>query len=160
MRAAVDLPVLRKDFMVSEYQIWEARAHGADIILLIVAALDDRRLADLLALTGSLGMTALVEVHDEAEATRAVERGATVIGVNNRNLKTFDVDLETTLELAPRVPDGCDVVCESGLFTAADVARMVDAGVRRFLIGESLMRQDDVAGATRAILGAAPVNRP
>ena len=155
VRAAVDLPVLRKDFMVSEYQIWEARAHGADIILLIVAALDDRRLADLLALTGSLGMTALVEVHDEAEATRAVDLGATVIGVNNRNLKTLDVDTDTFARLAPLIPPSCVRIAESGVRGPDEAALFARAGADAILVGEALVVGGDPVDAVRSMIDAA-----
>ena len=159
-RAACDLPVLRKDFLHDPYQVAEARAWGADCILIIMASVDDTLAAELEDAATHWGMDALIEVHDEGELDRALRLKSQLIGINNRNLKTFDVDLDTTLQLAPRITEGRDVVCESGLFTHDDLARMMDAGVRRFLIGESLMRQDDVTGATRTILGAAPVDRP
>lgn len=159
-RAACDLPVLRKDFLHDPYQVAEARAWGADCILIIMASVDNTLAAELEDAATHWGMDALIEVHDEGELDRALRLKSRLIGINNRNLKTFDVDLETTLQLAPRIPEGRDVVCESGLFTHDDLARIMDAGVRRFLIGESLMRQDDVTGATRTILGAAPVDRP
>ncbi|KRE37182.1 indole-3-glycerol phosphate synthase [Janibacter sp. Soil728] len=155
VRAAVDVPVLRKDFMVSEYQVWEARAHGADIILLIVAALDDRRLADLMALAGSLGMTCLVEVHDEAEAARAVDLGATVIGVNNRNLKTLTVDTDTFARLAPLVPASCVRVAESGVRGPEEAALFARAGADAILVGEALVIGGDPATAVRSMIEAA-----
>ncbi|WP_252973905.1 indole-3-glycerol phosphate synthase TrpC [Janibacter melonis] len=152
-RAAVDVPVLRKDFVVTPYQVWEARAHGADIVLLIVAALDDLQLAELLALTGRLGMTALVEVHDETETVRAVDSGASVIGVNNRNLKTLEVDISTFARLAPLVPDGCVKVAESGVRDVADAAPFAAAGADALLVGEALVTGGDPAAAVAAMRG-------
>lgn len=151
-RAAVDLPVLRKDFMVDPYQIPESRALGADCVLIIMAALDNGLAAELAAAAADHGMDALVEVHDAAEMERALRLNAPMVGVNNRNLKTLTVDLRTTVDLAAMVPDDRLLVAESGLDSPADLERMAAAGARAFLIGESLMRQDDVAAATRAIL--------
>lgn len=153
-RAAVALPALRKDFMIDSYQIVEARALGADCILLIVAALDNGQAMELAAAAHQWGMDVLVEVHDAAELERALRIDADLIGVNNRNLKTLEVDIATTEKLAPLVPSDRVLVCESGLFTRDDLARMAAAGARCFLIGESLMRQDDIAGAVRDLLEA------
>lgn len=155
-RASVGLPVLRKDFVLDPYQVVEARAAGADALLLIVAALGDAQAAELEAAAHGLGMDVLVEVHDEAELERALALRSPLIGVNNRNLKTLAVDLATTERLAPLVPADRLVVCESGIASPDDVARMGDAGVRCFLVGESLMRQADVAMATAALLGKVP----
>jgi indole-3-glycerol phosphate synthase len=151
-RAAVELPVLRKDFMIDPYQIVESRALGADCVLLILAALDDDMARELEDLATSYGMDVLIEVHDAAELERALAMRSPLIGINNRDLKTLETDIETTRRLAPKVPEGRDVVSESGLFTPDNLADMARAGARRFLIGESLMRQDDVAAATAAIL--------
>lgn len=151
-RGAVSLPALRKDFMLDPYQVAEARALGADCILLIVAALEDAQAAELAAAAHSWGMDVLAEVHNAAEMERALKLDIDLVGVNNRNLKTLDVDIATTEELAPLVPADRVLVCESGLFTPADLARMAKAGARCFLIGESLMRQDDIVGAVRELL--------
>lgn len=140
VRAAVSTPVLRKDFMVEPYQFFEARAHGADLVLLIVAALDDVQLADFLSLSEELGMTALVETHTEQEVERAVRVGAEVIGVNNRNLKTLAVDLAQFGRLACLIPDTCTKVAESGIFTVDDARRVRDEGADAILVGEALVK--------------------
>jgi len=151
-RAATRLPVIRKDFMLDPYQVAEARAIGADCILIILAMVDDGCAAELEDAARQWGMDALIEVHDRAELDRAFGLASPLIGVNNRNLKTFETRLETTEALAPHVPEGRHLVAESGLFTPADLARLARAGARSFLIGESLMRAEDVAAATAAIL--------
>jgi indole-3-glycerol phosphate synthase len=151
-RDAVELPVLRKDFMLDPYQIVESRAIGADCVLLIMAALDDALAADLEAAAQAQGLDVLVEVHDEAELDRALALTSPLIGVNNRNLKTLQTDLAVTERLAPRLPADRMLVCESGLDSPADLARMAAAGAACFLVGTALMEQDDVAAATRALL--------
>ena len=152
-RAACDLPVIRKDFMIDPWQCREARAMGEDAILIIVAALDDNARVEIEDAALAEGMDVLIEVHDETEMERALSRlKSKLIGVNNRNLKTFEVDLATTERLAALVPDGVLLVCESGISTHADCQRMAKAGVRTFLVGESLMRQADIEAATRKLL--------
>jgi indole-3-glycerol phosphate synthase len=156
-RSSVGLPVLRKDFVVDAWQLWEARAAGADAALLIVAALTDAELVRLLAESREAGLEALVEVHDRAELGRALAAGAAILGVNNRDLKTLEVRLETSLELAPAIPGGVVAVAESGLRTGADLRRLRDAGFDAFLVGESLMSSPDPGAALRAMIDAAEV---
>lgn len=152
-RDAVSLPCIRKEFLVDPWQVAESRALGADAILVILAMVDDVLAAELMAEARAHGMDALVEVHDEAEMARAGRLGADLVGVNNRDLRTFTVDLAITERLAALAPPDALLVTESGLFTAADAARLEASGARAMLVGESLMRQADVTAATRALLG-------
>jgi len=154
-RAAVALPVLRKDFIVDSYQVWEARAANADSFLLIAAALDDAGLADLLALGRDLGMEALVEAHTDEELRCALAAGARIVGVNNRNLHTLEVRTETSLELVETIPDDCIAVSESGLRSPEDLSKLRMAGFDAFLIGESLMREAEPGAALLRLIGAA-----
>ena len=154
VRAAVDVPVLRKDFIVSPYQVWEARAHGADVVLLIVAALEQNALVALLERTESLGMSALVEVHDGEEVRRAVDAGARIIGVNARNLRTLDVDRETFVRIAPLLPDSVVKVAESGVRGPHDVLAYAAAGADAVLVGENLVKRDNPRQAVADLVAA------
>jgi len=150
---ASGLPVLRKDFIFSDYQVYESRVLGADAILLIAAILEDEDLISLVNLAGSLGMEALIEVHDRIELKRALKAEAGLIGINNRNLKTFQVDLATTLDLAAAIPPGVFVVSESGIASREDIIRLKQAGVKAALIGETLVRADDPCRKLKELLG-------
>ncbi|MCE9657056.1 MAG: indole-3-glycerol phosphate synthase TrpC [Burkholderiales bacterium] len=152
-RAACALPVLRKDFMIDSYQLFEARAMGADCILLIAAILGDAELAEFEATATALGMSVLVEVHDDAELDRALKLHTPLVGINNRNLRSFEVSLETTLAMLPRVPAERLVVSESGIHSPADIARLRGAGVHAFLVGEAFMRAPDPGVALASLLG-------
>jgi len=153
-RKATHIPVLRKDFIIDPWQVWEARAAGADAFLLITAILSDETLRELLELGRSLGMEPLVEVHTREEVGRAIAAGAHIIGVNNRDLRNFNVRVETSLELVEAIPDECIAVSESGLRTHDDLARLRSAGFDAFLIGEHLMKEPDPATPLRALVGA------
>ena len=152
-RASCDLPVLRKDFMVDPYQIYESRVVGADCVLLIAACLEDAQMAELEAIALSLDMAVLVEVHDRAELERALKLKSPLLGINNRDLRTFEVKLETTLSLKELVPPGKLLVTESGILARPDVERMREAGVHAFLVGEAFMRAEDPGAALQALFG-------
>ncbi len=154
-RAATSLPVLRKDFMLDPYQIVESRAFGADCVLIIMAMIDDNTASTLFYAAHDLGMDVLVEVHNEAELNRALKLEAELIGINNRDLKTFETDIATAVSLAPMVPNGVLIVAESGLSSPADLKALAKAGITTYLIGESLMRAADVEQATRTLLESA-----
>jgi indole-3-glycerol phosphate synthase len=149
VRDALPLPVLRKDFIIDPLQVYDARVAGADAVLLIVATLEDAQMADLHALITELGMAALVEVHDEGEMERALKLGAPLIGINNRDLRTFDIDLETTARLASLVPEDVILVAESGIASGEDVRRMGELGAHAVLVGEALVKAPDMAAAVR-----------
>lgn len=151
VRKSVNLPVLRKDFIVTEYQIYESRYIGADAILLIVRALSDRELRDFNSLAGSLGLDVLTEVHNREEMQRAITAGAAIIGINNRNLSTFVTDINVSIELAAELPEGTVAVAESGIKNRADIKNITAAGIHNFLTGESIVRSDDPAGHIRSL---------
>ncbi len=153
VRSAVAVPVLRKDFILEPYQLFEARAAGADAVLLIAECLDDALLRSLVVETNKLNMTPLVEIYEPGNLPRALDTGAHVIGVNNRNLRTFEVDLEHTLRVRRKIPHDCILVGESGIRSLQDVRRLEDAGVDAVLVGESLMRSKDIGAAVDALLG-------
>jgi len=153
IRKAVNLPLLRKDFIIDAYQVSETRVLGADALLLIAGILEKEVLQDFIGLSSELGLGALVEVHDEADLEKAIASGARLVGINNRDLKTFRTDLEVSIRLARRIPKGITVVSESGIDSRGDVERLMEAGIHAFLVGESLMREQDIGKKLRELLG-------
>jgi len=153
IRRSVRLPLLRKDFIIDSYQISETRVLGADALLLIARILEQGQLREFLGLASELGLAVLVEVHDETDLEKAISSGATIVGINNRDLETFWTDLETSIRLARRVPKGVTVVSESGISSRGDIVRLMDAGIHAFLVGESLMRETDMGKKLRELLG-------
>lgn len=159
VKRSVSIPVLRKDFMVDQYQIYEARSYGADIILLIVSVLDAVTIREFRDLAQELGMSSIVEVHDESELEVALEAESRIIGINNRDLKTFDVDLNTSERLVRQIPDDVVVISESGISDADNISRLLEYGISTFLIGESFMRQDDPGKALKSLLRSVQSHR-
>jgi indole-3-glycerol phosphate synthase len=155
IKEAIKLPLLRKDFIIDPYQIYETRLLGGDALLLIASLLEEGQLQEYIQLAKILGLAPLVEVHTEAELAKVLAAGADIIGINNRDLKTFSADIQTTLELAPLIPGDRTTVTESGIVTRGDIERLMDAGVHCFLIGETLMRAEDIGGKLRELLGGA-----
>ena len=153
IRRSVRLPLLRKDFIIDSYQISETRVLGADALLLIARILEQGQLREFLGLASELGLAALVEVHEETDLEKAISSGATIVGINNRDLENFRTDLETSIRLARRVPKGVTVVSESGISSRGDIERLMDAGIHAFLVGESLMREKDIGKKLRELLG-------
>ena len=149
-----NLPILRKDFILDPWQVMESRSIGADCILIILAAVDDKTAEDLIMVSKDFKMDILVEVHDENELERAIKLDPDLIGINNRNLNTLSVDIETTIKLSRKVPEKYDIVCESGIETNADLKKILNYGISRFLVGESLMKNHDITDATKRLLGA------
>ena len=153
-RTATSLPVLRKDFIIDSYQVLESRYIGADCVLLILAAIGDSQSQELVSCAAGLGMDVLVEIHDEEELERALRiKGKFLIGINNRNLKTLEVNTLNTARLAPQIPKNYEIVCESGISNSGDIKQVQESGVQRFLVGETLMRKKNLAAATRKLLG-------
>ena len=158
-RSVVGIPVLRKDFIIDPYQVVESRALGADCVLLIMAALEDHQCQELITCAEELKLDILIEIHDAEELSRALKiKGSFLIGINNRDLKTLKVDLKNTEQLAPKVPKNYEIICESGISSFADIQRVQDVGVSRFLVGESLMRQQNLTEATEVLLGKSKKN--
>lgn len=156
IKSHLKIPILRKDFLFDDFQMYESRAAGADAVLLIASILDDKRLKELMALASRLGMQSLVEVHDETELKRVIDSGAKIIGINNRDLKTFKVDLETTLRLAPLVPEDRLIVSESGIESFGDILTLMEAGVSAVLIGETLVREKEIIKKVKELRGILP----